>query len=132
LDDVLVVHTEVRKLPVYTLVKAKGGPKLKEAKDGMSSMSSGRAHLSGNMSTSELARYLVPILGRTVLDQTGMHGLFEVKLEWVPELDANMPSDSSASSIFTSIQEQLGLRLRSTTGPVEVLVVDRAEKVREQ
>jgi uncharacterized protein (TIGR03435 family) len=124
----LVLHTETRELPVYAMVLARNGPKVQEAKDGVRGMSGGRDHLKGLMQMPELAQYLSPTLGRTVLDKTGLAGDFDIKLEWTPDESVKAAGDFAGSSIFTAIQEQLGLRLEATKGPVEVLVVDRVEQ----
>ena len=77
---------------------------------------------------------------RTVLDKTELSGEFEIKLQWTPEVghagglagppspDAAPPTDNSGPTIFTAVQEQLGLRLESTKGPVEMIVIDKVEK----
>jgi uncharacterized protein (TIGR03435 family) len=62
-----------------------------------------------------------------VVDQTGLAGDFEVKLVWTPD-DRPIPDDERGPSVFTAVEEQLGLRLVSKKGPMEVLVVDSAEK----
>jgi len=59
-------------------------------------------------------------LGRTVLDKTGLTGKYDFSLQWTPE--------NSQASLFAAIQEQLGPKLESQTRPVEVLVIDHAEK----
>jgi uncharacterized protein (TIGR03435 family) len=58
-----------------------------------------------------------------VVNQTGLDGVFNLKLQWTPDVTA-----ANGISIFTAIQEQLGLRLRSQKAPVDVLVIDHAEK----
>lgn len=71
-------------------------------------------------------------------NRTGIEGSFDFKLEWVPD-SAHMPSlngsrmeaSPDGASIFTAVQEQLGLKLESTKGPVEALVIERAEKATE-
>jgi uncharacterized protein (TIGR03435 family) len=66
-----------------------------------------------------------------VIDKTGLTGTFDVTLKWTPDelLNAGAASvDSEAGSIFTALQEQLGLRLESQKGPVSVLVIDSAER----
>jgi uncharacterized protein (TIGR03435 family) len=70
---------------------------------------------------------LISRMTRTpVLDKTGLAGFYEFKLEWAPE---NSPESATGPSIFTAVQEQLGLKLEWRKGPVEVLVVDHAEKI---
>jgi bla regulator protein blaR1 len=80
------------------------------------------------------------ILGRPVIDKTQMNGLYDFILEWTPEPGQgpvapgvsdpppNQSADISGPSIFTAIQEQLGLKLESTKGPVAVLIVERVQK----
>jgi uncharacterized protein (TIGR03435 family) len=72
-------------------------------------------------------------LGRTVVDRTGLPGNFAFELEWTPEpgqpLGPNAaPGDLSSPSIFTALQEQLGLKLEPQKGSVEILVIDHVEK----
>jgi uncharacterized protein (TIGR03435 family) len=77
-------------------------------------------------------------LGRTVIDKTGLTGNFDITVEWTPEEGGAMqfPTDAPKSptaepagpSIFTAIQEQLGLKIESQKGPVETFVISRAEK----
>jgi len=80
-------------------------------------------------------------VGRVVVDKTGLSGLFDIKLEWTPDPitagprggaiqgpEAAPPIDSSGPSIFTALEEQLGLKLESAKGPVEVLVIDSVQK----
>lgn len=85
-----------------------------------------------------LVMNLSRLLGRTVVDGTGLKGIFDVNLEWTPDdsqalqnpADAPKPpaSDGAGLSIFSALQEQLGLKLESQKGPVDVLIIDRAEK----
>ena len=71
--------------------------------------------------------YLSSILGRAVVDKTGLTGRFDIRLEYTPaELES--ATDNPAPSIFTAVQEQLGLKLESTRGPVELLIIDRVER----
>jgi uncharacterized protein (TIGR03435 family) len=62
-----------------------------------------------------------------VVDQTGLTGFFEVKLVWTPD-DRPVPDDERGPSVFAAVREQLGLKLESRNGPMEILVVDRAHK----
>ena len=106
-------------------------------------MRMGRGQLSAQMSPlAGLAAQLAASLGRPVVDKTGLTGYFDFNLEWTPDetqgsgmlfgekppLDSAPPVGSSGPSIFTALQEQLGLKLESQKGPVEVLVIDRIEK----
>jgi uncharacterized protein (TIGR03435 family) len=91
-----------------------------------------------------LAESLSQQLRRTVTDQTGLKGNYDFKLQWTPDqmpaaiplgpggampaTDNPPPPESSGPSIFTALQEQLGLRLESTKGPVEITVVDHVEQ----
>jgi uncharacterized protein (TIGR03435 family) len=91
-----------------------------------------------------LATVLSQFLGRTVLDQTGLKGNYDFTLKWTPEPGEGMmlggpggggtppegapPPDTSGPSIFTAVQEQLGLKLEPTKAPAEVLVVDHVER----
>jgi uncharacterized protein (TIGR03435 family) len=85
----------------------------------------------------QLAGSLVMYSTRVVVDQTDLQGRFDYHLEWTPapgELRSVLPrpvsQDQSADlgpSIFAALQEQLGLRLESTTGPTDVLVIDHVE-----
>ena len=81
----------------------------------------------------QLANSLSGIVGPPVIDKTGYAAHFDFQLEFSRELtavQANVatPTDTSEPSIFTALQEQLGMKLEATKGPVEVLVIDRAER----
>jgi bla regulator protein BlaR1 len=139
----LAVHRETRMEPIYELVVAKGGPKLKES---AGPDANGRQGIFGrpgywaatNQGIGALVGVLSQQLGRPVRDKTGITGRYDYTLTYMPEPtqpvpgapqpEAFPPVDSNAPSIFTALQEQLGLKLESTRGPVEVLVVDNAEK----
>jgi uncharacterized protein (TIGR03435 family) len=127
----LAVHRETRELPMYVMVVGKNGPKvhLTEAVEGPVSapnpfsMTSERRLSGTKVSTSMLAKVLSDQLGNAVEDQTGLKGVFDFTLEWAPDTDAQF----IGASLFTAIQEQLGLKLESRKGPVEVLVIDHIE-----
>ena len=91
------------------------------------------------MPITNLVNFLTNQLGRPVMDKTGLTGLFDIKLEYAPGAeqapgpfgpnpDAPLPPPVDGPSIFTAIQEQLGLKLESAKGPVEVVVIDTAQK----
>ncbi len=129
----LKVHQETRQLPVYALVVAKDGPKFKPSQINGTTIDTGRAHLhiAGSDDTiGILARELAQLLGRVVVNQTGLSGRYDLSLRWTPD-DAAASASSSPDippDIFTAIQEQFGLKLESTKGPVPVLVIDSVEK----
>ena len=156
----LITHRETRELTVYALVLArkdgKLGPKLTEAKEGGCTMpdftrppaqppvrNCGQQMMSPRSLSavaapiSQIVPALARMLGRTVIDKTGLIGKYDISLEWTPDEsqmamlppDAPKPtSDGAGPSIFTAIQEQLGLKLEAQKGPVEILVIDRVEK----
>ena len=72
----------------------------------------------------KFAGSLVETLNRPVIDRTDLTGLFDIHLEFAAD---NAPADATGASIFTAVEEQLGLKLTSEKGPVEVLVIDRIE-----
>jgi uncharacterized protein (TIGR03435 family) len=88
----------------------------------------------GGAPLSQVASRLSMFVGRVVLDRTGLAGPFDVNLTWTPDQmpqrppgAPDLPVDPNGPSIFTAVQEQLGLKLDSQRGPVEMLVIDRAE-----
>jgi len=129
----LKAHQETRQLPVYALVVAKDGPRFKPSKVNGTTIDTGRTrlHIAGSDDTMGiLARELAQLLGRVVLNQTGLSGRYDLSLRWTPD-DAPALAASSPDGppgIFTAIQEQLGLKLESTKGPVSVLVIDHVEQ----
>jgi uncharacterized protein (TIGR03435 family) len=66
--------------------------------------------------------------GRHVVDRTGLSGMFDVSLTWATDAIGPNPSPADAPSIFAAIQEQLGLKLEPTKAPMEVIVIDSAER----
>lgn len=139
-------HRETKELPVYALVPGKGGAKMKVAETqgqevrGMIRM--GRGQVNGKqMDMGMLANNLSNQLGRQVIDKTGLTEKYDFELNWTPdESQAGFgpfggppappppPSDAPGPSIFTALQEQLGLKLESQKGPVPMIVVDSIEK----
>jgi uncharacterized protein (TIGR03435 family) len=123
----LALHRETREQPVYELVAARSGAKLKMAEAGESpgfEMDAGRIH-SMAVPLEYLAGSLAYLLGRTVVDKTGIAGKYSYTLTFTPD---DAPPAEAGPSVFTALQDQLGLKLESSKGPVELLVIDRAEK----
>lgn len=80
------------------------------------------------MTVSEIFSGIISnIAGGPVIDKTGLTGQFDFTLEWTPG-GINAPPDATGPSIFTAVEEQLGLKLTSGKGPVEVIVVDHVER----
>jgi uncharacterized protein (TIGR03435 family) len=128
----LKVHAETKEAPVYALVVAKNGPKLKESTaDEYSQTGSGNRTAQETFSKAtmeQLANHLSFSAGRPVLDKTGLRGFYDFKLSWTPEYGGPPAPDSNGVDIFTAIQEQLGLKLEPQKAPIDFLVVDHAEK----
>jgi uncharacterized protein (TIGR03435 family) len=166
----LKIHRETRDLPIYELSIAKGGLKMKSSEDQTPfrppergappppSLQPGgampRFSLRMGRGTMEAVAMAIPNivqafssqLGRTIVDKTGLKGLYDLKLQWTPDgpalggpvgpggppgpggPEAAPPIDPNGPSIFTAVQEQLGLKLESAKGPVEVLVIDSVQK----
>jgi uncharacterized protein (TIGR03435 family) len=146
----LVVHGETRELPVYALEVGKGGPKfqaspkLEASPAFQASKGTGEAPMFRVFQRRQITAaraplaYLVEALsflvGRPVVDKTGLEGKYDYKLEWTPD-ETQVRSDEAAPqvegnvpSLASAIQEQMGLRLQSQKAPVEIVVIDRAEK----
>jgi len=126
----LVLHREQRELPFLALVAAKNGPKLQPSR--VDAAQPTGVQVAGRIASPRMAMALLTTLlsrfeRQTVLDRTGLEGWFDVRLEWTPA-GPDGTVDAERPTLFTAIQEQLGLRLESRKGPVEVLVVDSAEK----
>jgi uncharacterized protein (TIGR03435 family) len=130
----LVAHRETRELPIYVLTVDKGGPKLAPTADpANNSTSTGRGSLKGKaMKTAAFAKELSNSLGQSVVDRTGLTGEYDITLQWDPEpVSGTAPETAKLSEhpdLFTGIRQQLGLKLEARKGPVEVLVVDQAER----
>jgi uncharacterized protein (TIGR03435 family) len=165
----LILHRETKDMAIYALVLARAdgklGPQLKPATTDCAAMMAaargrgaapppppapgermpcGMRMFPGNLSggsspMAQLTNVLARFVNRTVVDQTGLTGNFDLDLQWTPD---QMPQgrgdpppgapalpaiDPNGPSIFTAVQEQLGLKLESTKGPVRVVVIDRVE-----
>jgi uncharacterized protein (TIGR03435 family) len=133
----LILHREQRPLAGYRLMVAKGGMKAQvSAPDRGSVGHSQRGRIDAEACTmAQLALKLSEVLQMPVLDMTGLPERFDLKLEWTPEdmqlkpPSADQPgSATEGPSIFTALQEQLGLKLEAGKISTEVLVIDSAEK----
>ena len=121
----LKVHHESKERPIYALVIAGSGSKLKPVSPVGSGMSGkGRIEYSG-APIGVFAESLSSEVSRPVIDKTGLTGTYDFKLSFVP--DELQGSADDRPSIFTALEQQLGLKLESTKGSVDVLVVDHVE-----
>ena len=136
----LAVHHDSKELPGFALVVAKGGFKLKPVEstgDVRSSTSDngGRVRTLTVKHTSipSIADLLARLLGETVVDKTGIEGVYDFEFKWTSDdMDSSTSSTSNgdpAPSLFTAVQETLGLRLQSQKVPVDIIVVDHVERV---
>lgn len=144
----LKLHHETKEMQSYALVIAKGGTKLHEADPkntyangikGPDGKSMAGMFMVGNgqitaqaIAISTLTNNLAFQVDRQVIDQTGLKGKYDISLRYQdPQGDGGKPQDGSeanpAPSIFTALQEQLGLKLESIKGPVDTIVVDHVE-----
>jgi bla regulator protein BlaR1 len=131
----LVLRRETKEMPVLVLTVAKNGPKgLKASSAGSPDYVTNGHHLDcQRVSMETFGKFLARQTGRSVTDKTGIVGDFDFTLDWTPdEGPAGTPADGGAAQqfppFFLALQEQLGLRLEQQKGPVEVLVVERAER----
>jgi uncharacterized protein (TIGR03435 family) len=153
----LKVHRDTKDIPVYSLVIANGGFKLREsAPDEVDPQERTGMHISGSngamrgqlVSMASLAQFLSGRLSRIVVDKTGLTGKYDFMLKWTPDRNqlqspagfdatsSNPPNsqavipaqDASAPDLFTAVQEQLGLKLKSEKNSIEVVVIDHVEK----
>lgn len=123
----LKLHQEIRTLPAYDLVLAKGGAKLQPTKSGDKSIGVSRKYFNGEgLTMTSIAEELSKITGRVVVDKTGLNGRYDLKLRWTP--DEAVAGDTDPPTLFTAIQEELGLRLESAKEPVPVLVIDHVDQ----
>ena len=124
----LKAHRETNDLPIYELTVAKGGSKMKQTSPdttgGNANYASGKvtAH---QISIESLAANLSFAVGRVVVNKTGLDGGYDFTLDYAP--DSADPSDTRPS-IFTALEEQLGLKLEPARGSVDVIVVDHIER----
>ena len=145
----LKAHLGSKEVPMYQLVIAKGGPKLQEGKPGDTYANGiklpdgtpiggagafmGRGSYTGQQVTVlDLLNMLKGPTGRPVIDKTGLTGEYDISLHWAPDLGASSPGpappDDTLPSIYTALEDQLGLKLEPTKGTIPTIVIDHIEK----
>ena len=131
----LAFHRVTKDLPVYVLTVAKFGPKLQpsQSETGSNWRISGGSFIFEDTSMAELAQKLSQLsaVNGMVIDQTGISGSFDfsIKMAASDEIMRKEASHGDSPSIFPLIERQLGLKLESRRLPIEVIVVDRAERI---
>jgi uncharacterized protein (TIGR03435 family) len=140
-------HVDTKEVPAYDLVVGKNGPKLKvsdpSAKDNgtmrMMQTDQGKSVITAKgLPMSQLARNLSGPAGKPVFDKTGLTGTYDVTLEYArePNLSATVPgegpsvtpADPAGPSILSAVEEQLGLKLVPSRGPMQVVVIEHMDK----
>jgi len=126
----LEAHIEMREMPVYNLVVAKDGPKIKpfdpEHPGQQPTRVPGTSMRVGGFELTQLANELGGTVGRPVIDKTGLQGRYFCALQY-SQLGTNAPPEG-APDIFGAVQQQLGLKLEPAKAQMEVLIVDRMER----
>jgi len=119
----LKFQNENKQVPVYELVIAKSGPKLKKSSaQGSHSSMVGGALTGTGMTITEIAERLSGPAGQMIVDKTGLEGRFDVGMNWAVEDDPE--SDDPRPSLFTAIVEQMGLRLAPSKATMNTVVID--------
>jgi uncharacterized protein (TIGR03435 family) len=131
----VVIHREQRTMAVYALLVGKKGIKFRQVPDtdSHSSNSENRQYEGKCIPMTTLATFLSQWMDLPVLDFTGLQGFYDLKLQWTAERSSSAKPEAADSpvglTIEDAVEEQLGLRLEHRKSPVEVLVVDRADKI---
>lgn len=132
----LAIHRESKEMQAYALLVAKNGPKLEETKEAGNSTSTNRGRFEDRVvSMAGFADQLANQLEHPVVDKTGLAGSYKLKMEWTPDDQPAGRGDGASGdptlgpSIFTALQEQLGLKLQTQKLPVEIIVVDHVDRV---
>jgi uncharacterized protein (TIGR03435 family) len=132
----LKMHREQREMPVFALKVAKDGPKLKSASHPGPQVNQLQAHGGigyrtlqfTSTSMQDLTVMMLQFVDRPVVDQTGLKGQYDFELKYTYD-DMRAPTDGTAPpSLFTAIQEQVGLKLEPVKAPADVLVIDHVDR----
>jgi len=125
-------HLQPKTLPVYDLVVQRGGPKIKlsqaertDSSWNLNGSNDDKVLSAKSASMADLAQALSGEVHRKVIDKTGLTGSADITLKWTDDVAAEQ--GGNVISIFTALQEQLGLKLQSAKGPVDTLIIDHIE-----
>ena len=129
----LKVHLEPKTKPIYNMVVARGGPKIKLSQEeihdnswNINGENTNKVLTSKAATMTDLANALADEVHRPVIDKTGLTGHADITLKWSDDVAAEA-GGPNIISIFTAVEEQLGLKLQSAKGPVDTLVIDHIE-----
>jgi uncharacterized protein (TIGR03435 family) len=127
-------HREMKEMPVFEMVIAKDGLKMSAydpTHPPVAPRNRGAATIMGSGTMTQLARMMTRPAGRPVVDKTGLSGRYNYILNFTPLSDqtAEGSSESGPPDLFTAVQQQLGLKFESKKDPIEILVIDHAERV---
>jgi uncharacterized protein (TIGR03435 family) len=128
----VVIHHQNKTMKYLALVRGKGEVKMTAADISQErNNSAGTGRLTGNRASLGLIAMLLSRLEHQIIvDQTGLTGEYQVQLRWAPGSGGSgAPAGATAPSLFTAVQEQLGLKLEPRNGPLDTIVVDHAEQV---
>jgi uncharacterized protein (TIGR03435 family) len=128
----LAVHRDTRQMPEYALVVSKNGSKLQVWKEGDEHgpqiIGRGGSVTCWKVNMRAFAEDLSRRLGRTVIDTTGLNGDYNFKFQYQPDQPASVAADLPGPALRDALEEQIGLKLESRRGPVEVLVIEHIER----
>jgi len=132
----LKMHMEQRELPVYTITVARGGDKMAKSTGDPNGLVQENDRDNGGqrlvqMTNASMADFVLAMkffADRPVVDQTGLIGRYDIRLKWTFD-EAQAPTDGTAApSLFTAIQEQMGLKLEPVKAMTDVMVVDAVQR----
>jgi uncharacterized protein (TIGR03435 family) len=136
----LDIHRETKMVPGYAITVLKSGLKIREVEPGAGHVDARRGSLGAQRTSMvQFAQTLSEVLGAPVIDATATPGVFDFRLDWTPEASrpglstddpepSALPNMPAGPSLFAAIQEQLGLKLEARKAPLEVLIINRAER----
>jgi uncharacterized protein (TIGR03435 family) len=123
----LRIHRETRKLPVYALVVARGGPKFDAKSVDTPNPRNSYGISERDAPLDNFAKNLTSRIDRIVIDQTGLTGRYTFKFWWTPDLDPRSTREPDGPSLITALHEQLDLKLKPEKAPIEMIVIDHVE-----
>ena len=121
-------HREKRDLPYYVLLAGKDGPRLKVSEGRGTTTQIRGLYKARNETMARFCDSLARTMDRAVVDETGLTGRYDFVLDYTG-LDPRMSDPAGMPSIFKALRDQLGLKMESRKGPIDVLVIDRVERM---